>query len=132
MGLNAALQGKTYDEKPFRVEGARVRGFANAVGHPADDVPPTFVTVAEHLAGVAAIVTDADLGLDFTRVVHGEQEYEWHRPMRVDETLRASTTIESIRSKGGLEFLVLRTDLRDEAGEPVVIARSTLIVRAGR
>jgi hypothetical protein len=47
----------------------------------------------------------------------------------VGETLQVQTVIESIRAKGGHEFLVLRTDMRDAAGEDVVVARSTMIVR---
>jgi acyl dehydratase len=69
--------------------------------------------------------------LDLAKVLHGEQEYEWARPMRVGETLTAETVIESIRGRPSMRFLVLRTLLRDEAGETVVAARSTLIVREG-
>lgn len=131
MPLNAALQGKTYTEVPFALKPERVRAFAEAVGHGGDGVPPTFATAAEHEAGMASVIADPELGLDFARVVHGEQEYEWHRPMRVGETLRVATTIESIRAKGTMEFLALRTDLRDAEGHLVVVARSTLIVRDG-
>jgi acyl dehydratase len=47
----------------------------------------------------------------------------------VGETLTASATIESVRDKGGMRFLILRTEVVDEAGEPVAAGRSTLIVR---
>jgi len=127
--LDVALQGRTYDEMPFVVEPERVRAFADAVSHRTGGVPPTFVTVAEHAAGVASVIADTELGLDFARVVHGEQEYEWHRSMRAGETLRVATTIESIRGRGAMEFLTLRTDLRDVDGALVATARSTLIVR---
>ncbi len=129
MALNAALQGKTYDEVSFTLEPERVRAFADAVGHNAEGVPPTFVTAAEHEVGIAAVLADRDLGLDYARVVHGEQEYEWHRPMRVGQTLRVVTSIGSIRSKGSMDFLTLVTELRHEEGELVAVARSTMIVR---
>lgn len=129
MPLNVALQGRTYDEVTFSIDEERVRAFAGAVGHPTGGVPPTFATVVEHAAGIPSIVGDVELGLDFRRVVHGQQEYEWHRPMRVGETLRVATTLESIRSKGGMGFVTVRSDLRDEEGALVVVARSTLIVR---
>lgn len=131
MALNPALQGKTYPEVSFRLEPERVRAFAAAVDHRSDGVPPTLATAIEHVAGMVNVVADDELGLDLSRVVHGDQDYEWRRPMRVGETLRAATTIESIRSKGGMGFLALRTDLRDDDGELVVVARSTLIVRGG-
>ncbi|HSJ49844.1 MAG TPA: MaoC family dehydratase N-terminal domain-containing protein, partial [Actinomycetota bacterium] len=88
------------------------------------------VTAAE-FAALAEVVGDPDLGLDYSRVVHGHQEYEWGRPLVVGETLSTTTTIESVRSKGELEFLTLRTDLEDESGRVVVVARNTMVVRGG-
>lgn len=127
--MNAALEGKSYPPVRFRVDGDHVARFAAAVGDDGSFVPPTFVTAPEIAAGLAQVVADAELGLDFSRVVHGEQEYAWQRPVRVGETLEARSTIESIRAKGGHEFLTLRTRLVDEDGAEVVIARSSLVVR---
>jgi hypothetical protein len=130
MPLNSAVAGKRYPPVEFLLDAERVRAFATAIGHPADDVPPTMVTVPEIAAGLVNVLADAELGLDLARVLHGEQEYEWGHPFTVGERVVAEATIEDIRSKGGLEILRLRTDLRDEAGRIVVVGRSTLIVRA--
>lgn len=129
MPLNAELEGKAYPAISFRIDEDHVRRFAGAIGDDGASVPPTFATVPEILSGLDQVVADEDLGIDFIRVVHGDEEFEWGRPVRVGETLRVQTVIESIRTKGGHEFLVLRTTMRDEAGEAVVIARSTMIVR---
>jgi hypothetical protein len=129
VSLNASLAGKTYPSVSFTVEAAHVRRFAAAVGEDGSYVPPTFVTVPEIAAGLAQVLADRDLGLDLARVLHGEQAYEWVRPITVGETLEVRSTIESIRSKGGLELITLRTDMRDADGTPVVVGRSTLIVR---
>ena len=75
------------------------------------------------------MVSDPRLGIDLSRVLHGEQEYRWSRPVVVGETLTASATIESVRDKGGMRFLILRTEIRDEAGDLVASGRCTLIVR---
>ncbi len=130
MTLNASLVGKTYPPIAFTLVAGRVAAFAAAVGHPGAGVPPTFATVPELAAGLANVLADPDLGLDLSRVLHGEQEYEWERPLGIGETGAAEATIEEIRSRGGLDFLTLRTRLRDEAGRVVVVARSRLIVRA--
>jgi hypothetical protein len=127
--LNDALQGKTYPPVSFAVEDRRVRAFATAVAHPGDGVPPTFVTAPEVAAGLANVVADKELGLDLSQVLHGEQEYEWARGLRVGETVTAEATIERIRGRGSMRFLTLRTIVRDEAEEIVVVGRSTLIVR---
>ena len=129
MALNQDLEGKTYPPVLFRVEEARVRAFADAVGHRGPGVPPTIVTVPEIEAGLSNVVSDPELGVDLARVLHGEQEYVWTRPAAVGEVMTAESTIESIRGKGGMQFLTLRTELRDETGSLVVSGRSTLIIR---
>ena len=129
MPLNPGLAGRTYPSVEFLLDAERIREFATAVGHPSDDVPPTIVTVPEIAAGLANVLADPELGLDLSRVLHGEQEYEWGHPFTVGERVLAEATIEDVRTKAGLEILRLRTDLRDEAGRTVVVARSTLVVR---
>lgn len=127
--MNQDLEGKTYPPVLFRLEEARVRAFADAVGHRGPGVPPTIVTVPEIEAGLSNVVSDPELGVDLARVLHGEQEYVWTRPAAVGEVMKAESTIESIRGKGGMQFLTLRTELRDETGSLVVSGRSTLIIR---
>ena len=129
MALNHDLVGKTYPPVRFRLEETRVRAFADAVGHRGPGVPPTIVTVPEIEAGLSNVVSDPDLGVDLARVLHAEQEYVWARPTALGEILTAESTIESIRGKGGMQFIILRTELRDETGRLVVSGRSTLIVR---
>lgn len=127
--VNLSLAGKTYPPVVFPVDAERVDAFAAAVGHPGEGVPPTFVTAPELASGLTYALEDPELGLELARVLHGEQEYEWRREIFVGETLTAETSIEDIRSKRGLGFITLRTDLRDETGEIVVVGRSTLILR---
>jgi len=129
VALNHDLEGKAYPPVRFRLEETRVRAFADAVGHRGPGVPPTIVTVPEIEAGLSNVVSDPDLGVDLARVLHGEQEYVWARPTALGEVLTAESTIESIRGKGGMQFIILRTELRDETGRLVVSGRSTLIVR---
>lgn len=129
MGLNRALVGKAYPPVELVADAERVLAFARAVGHPGGDVPPTFVTVPEIAAGLANAVADPDLGLELSRVLHGEQQYEWYRPLTVGETVTVEATIADIRGRAALEFLTLRTEMRDEAAELVCVGRSTVIVR---
>src|SRR2546426_561722 len=76
-------------------------------------VPPTFLTVAEFTL-FPTIVADPDLALDFSRVVHGNQEYEWRRHPRVGEALVARARIASIKERGTLGFLTIETEVADE------------------
>jgi acyl dehydratase len=79
----------------------------------------------------AQAAADPELGLDYTRVVHGEQAYDYRRPVHVGDALTAVPRIAEIRARGPLEFLVVESDIRDGDGQTVMVARTTLIVRTG-
>jgi len=144
MPLNQSLKGRTYQEIEFEVDRDRVTRFALAVGEddprfleaeaaraegfPDQVVFPTFPTVVGILAS-AQIVVDPELGMDYTRVVHGEQAFEWRRPIVVGDRLRAIPRIADVFVKGPNEFLVIEAEVRDGDGEVVSVARSTLLSR---
>jgi hypothetical protein len=131
--LNEKLAGTTYPSVRFEVEAERVRAFAAAVGaeppgSAVTRVPSTFATAPE-VEAMAQIIRDPVLALDFTRVIHAEQSYEWHRPLRIGDVLTVVPSIDSIRAKAGSEILVVATEMRDHGGQMVVSARCTLVVR---
>jgi acyl dehydratase len=144
MPLNQALKGKSYEPVTYTVERERVVAFADAIGEDrpvfrdpdaarvagfAEQVaPPTFVTVMNmSISGQA--VLDPELGLDYSRVVHGEMEYEWRRPAVVGETLTAIPRIADVYARGPNEFLVVEAEIKDANGETVVLSRSVLLSR---
>jgi hypothetical protein len=126
--MNAAAAGKVYPDVPFTVDPERVRAFRAVFDEPGG-VPATFATAAEFTV-IPSVVADPDLDLDFSRVLHGNQEYEFRRPLEEGEALVIRSRIDSIREMGGNGFLVLVTDLVEPGGEVVCSARSTLIERA--
>ena len=127
--MNPLAQGKSYPEKVFDVTRDRAEAFANAIGaDPGLGVPPTFVTAAE-FAVIPTIVADPELGLDFTRVVHGDQEYVFDRPLEIGDTLTIRARIAAIREKGGNGFLTIETELVDGDGVRVALARATMVER---
>jgi acyl dehydratase len=127
--MDATLAGKAYPTTTFEVDAAHVERFASAVGQTVSGVPPTFLTAAEF--GVFdPIVSDPELGLDFSRVLHGDQEYVWHRPVVVGETLEVRPRIAAIRERGGNGFLTIEVTLWGSGGEPVATTRATMIERA--
>jgi hypothetical protein len=126
--MHEAAAGKAYPEVPFRIDPGRVAAFRE-VFEQGEGVPTTFVTVAEFTV-IPDIVTDPELGIDFSRVLHGNQEYEYRRPLQEGEDLTIKSRIESIRSLGGNAFLVLVTELVEPGGDVVCTGRSTLIERA--
>ena len=125
--MNAAAAGKVYPEVAFTVDPRRVAAFREVFDQ-VGGVPTTFVTAAE-FAVMPDIVGDPELGLDFSRVLHGSQEYEFLRPLREGETVTIRSTIESIRTLGGNSLLVLLTELLEPGEVVVATARSTLVER---
>ena len=129
--MNVSLEGKSYPETRFTVEPSHVEAFRRAVGDASGGVPLTFVTAAE-FASFPAVVDDPDLGLDFSRVLHADQEYVFERPLRIGETLTVRMRIAQIREKGAQAFLTIETTLTDDGGSPVAIARATMLERETR
>lgn len=125
--MDPAAEGKTYEPLAFEISEERVRAFHDLFGGPAG-VPPILLTAAE-FAAFPQIIGDPELALDFRTVVHGSQEYEFRRPLKLGETLAVHARIASIRRKGGNGFLVLETRMNDIDGETVAVARSTMIER---
>ncbi|MEU0158634.1 MaoC family dehydratase N-terminal domain-containing protein [Streptomyces sp. NPDC006261] len=146
MALDQSFVGRTYPPTPaYEVGREKIREFAEAVGdtHPAyidveaaralghADViaPPTFVfSITYRAAG--EVVQDPQLGLDYSRVVHGDQKFSYVRPVRAGDRLTVTSTIETIKSMAGNDIVDIRGDVHDEAGELVVTALTKLVARA--
>ena len=101
---------------------------ARALGHPDVIAPPTFAMVLTE-TGMRTMIDDPGLGLDFSRVLHGDQRFSYARPVRAGDRLSCVTIIEEITSRAGNAFLTSRTEILDEAGERIVTAWSKLVVR---
>jgi len=125
--VDPAAEGTVYPPLTFVVEPERVAAFRAVFGQ-TEGVPPTFLTAAE-FAAFPPILGDPRLELDFSRVLHGSQEYEYVRPLREGEAITVNARIEAIRVKGGNGFMTVVMEMTDADGAPVAVARSTLIER---
>ncbi|MFE5997965.1 MaoC family dehydratase N-terminal domain-containing protein [Streptomyces sp. NPDC056454] len=146
MALDQSFVGRTYPPTPaYEVGREKIREFAEAVGdthpayvdaeaaralgHPDVIAPPTFVfSITYRAAG--EVVQDPQLGLDYSRVVHGDQKFSYVRPVRARDRLTVTSTIETIKSLAGNDIVDIRGDVHDEAGELVVTALTKLVARA--
>ena len=91
--------------------------------------PPTFpVTLA---AGTMDPSLFFELELNFTSIAHGEQEFEYFKPLKVGQTITIEGRIADITERQGrngiLDVVVLETTGYDESGGKVYIARRTLL-----
>lgn len=77
-----------------------------------------------------------DLGFDRRRTVHGEQRYEFERPLYVGDVLTGTTTLVDVfqreGSRGGtMTLAVFETEYTGESGELVLSEESTVIETEG-
>jgi acyl dehydratase len=144
MPLNQRLVGKVYPPIRYEVCREKLREFAvalgetdpvyhdqqaaRAAGHPDIPAVPTFPVVLSFRAG-AMVNGDPELGLDYGRVVHGEQAFSYRRPLRAGDRLLAAGRVAAIQTKGRHELLTIATDITSEDGEPVCQVTSLLISR---
>lgn len=102
---------------------------AQALGHPDVVAPPTFLTVLNFRYALEGPLADPDLGLDYSLVVHGEQSFTLHRPVRAGDVLTSTQRLAEIKDVGRNEFLVTATEVTDPDGEPVATLSSTIVSR---
>ncbi len=145
MALDRELVGRSYPPSAvYEVGRAKIAEFALAIGddspvyrdaeaaraagHPDVVAPPTFAIVVT-MDAAKVVLADPEVGLDFSRVVHGDQKFVHHRPIRAGDRLVSTATIDGARSVAGNDLLTTRVDVADEAGEPVCTAVMTLVAR---
>jgi len=146
VALDQSFIGRTYPPSPpYEVGLEKIREFADAIGDPNPvyrDIeaaraaghatviaPPTFVITIINNQAINMLEADAELGLDWRQVVHGEQSFAYHRPIMAGDELRLSAVIENIMSRAGNDFVLVRTDVTSTAGDPVCVGTTTLVAR---
>lgn len=145
MALNVELVGKQYPTQIYEVGREKVREFAAAVGddnpayrdvdaakalgHPDLVAPPTFAVVVTRGPQIS-VIDDPDLGLDFSRVVHGDQKFQLTRPIVAGDVLHTTASVASARTMAGNDILTIRSDVVDADGSAVVSVFATLVARA--
>jgi acyl dehydratase len=142
--VNTDAVGKQFPATNYLVGREKVREYAYAVGETNalhldveaaraagyDDVvaPPMFAVVYSSPA-MAAAIFDPEVGMDFARMVHGGQEFEWPRPVVAGDEIVTTATVKEIFEKDGKGFYVFETRSVNQRGEDVCVGTWTNIVR---
>ena len=145
MSVNPEIQGRVFaPTDPYLVGREKIREFARAVfatntvnydvdaaraaGHSDLVAPSTFPIVIQERT-LAQLLAEPDAGIDFTRVVHGDQRFTYTRPIVAGDELTAILTVASVKSLGGHSMVTAVSEIVDAMGAHVVTATSTLVVR---
>jgi acyl dehydratase len=139
-----------HEMPPFqvKVEASRLRFFAKATGqadpvytdeaaaqaagHPGLPVPPTFLFCLEMEAPDPGALRER-LGMDYRKLLHGEQGFRYHAPAHAGDTLTFKQRIADIYDKknGALEFVVRETRVTNQRDELVADLRCVTVIRNG-
>jgi acyl dehydratase len=145
MTVNPELVGRSFSPTaPYLVGREKIREFARAVfstsplsedvaaaraaGYSDLVAPPTFAVVVQELT-LHQLLSEPDAGIDFSRVVHGDQRFSFSRPIVAGDELTATLAVSSIKSLGGHSMVTAESVITAADGSHVVTAVSTLVVR---
>ncbi|SDJ44405.1 Acyl dehydratase [Frankineae bacterium MT45] len=145
MSLDQSFVGRTYPPTDsYEIGREKIREFADAIGdwspvyrdqaaarelgYPDVIAPPTMAIVVSMRAS-AQVIGDPDLGLDYSRVVHGEQRFVHTRPIRAGDQLSVVVSVESIRAAAGNDLITTKSEASDQDGSLVFTAYSTIVAR---
>lgn len=145
MAVNENIVGKSYPPlSPYLVGREKIREFASAVmsTNPInsdvdaaraagfDDVvaPPTFPVIVQERA-MQVLLSDPESGIDYSRIVHGDQRFDYTRPIVAGDELHTTVAVTKVQSLGGHTMVTSESRIQDPAGHHIVTATSTLVVR---
>ncbi len=147
MAINRDYLGKIFPPgEPYEVSRVKLREFADAIGDqnpvyhdraaaraagfPDVIAPPSFPIVIS-AASAGRAIADPGLNLNYAMVVHGDQRFEYSRPIVAGDVVTAEVTITEIRDVGRNSMLTTSTQIRTVGGEHVCTAHTTLVERGG-
>lgn len=137
------------------IEAGKVEEFANAVqnsnpiyrdeaaareeGYERIPAPPTFLMTKQFPRYRPDGVGEGmpfDLGFAMERVLHGEQAFEFERPVYVGDVLTGVSTLADVYQRDGGEggtmtFAIVETEYTDQDDESVATDTMTIIERGG-
>ena len=144
MSVNIDVIGKTFAPATYAVGREKVREYASAVGETDplyhdvaaaraagyDDVvaPPMFAVVYS-LPAVWPALFDEEVGIEFARMVHGGQEFEWGPVVVAGDEITTTASVKDVSERRGNGFFVFESVSVNGRGETVCTGLWSNIVR---
>ncbi len=125
------VDGKTYPATSIVIEPERVADFARSIGaDPAAGVPPTFAAVYSLGATAPYLFGDPDADVDFAKLLHADQEFEWARQPQLGETVTSQGHVVSDISRRGMRFLTFEAQTTGADGSKICRSRTLFVIRS--
>jgi len=145
VAVNPGVIGKTYPRAQYAVGREKIREYALAVGETnplhldasaareaghADVVAPPMFAVVYSLPVILTVLFDPEVGIDFPRLVHGGQEFEWGPLVVAGDEITTTVSVADVSERAGNGFYVFASESVNGQGETVCSGRWSNIVRA--
>lgn len=147
MALKTDIRGMVHKYDDYFVVGReKVREYANAVknfdpachdenaaaelGYDSLLAPLTFVSTVALLVQ-QDFFRKVDLGMETMQIVQVDQQFVYHKPIKVGDKLHAVMYVHSVDERFGADIVVTRNVLTDENGEVVLEAVTTMMGQQG-
>ncbi len=141
--------GREYPLPIWEVERCKIRELMQAIGDPNPIFQDKETAVAEGYQDIPSPLTYAtvianwqantgqfmdDLGINFMMIVHGGEEYEYHKEIYPGDMISGKTIVASVvekQSKSGskMDIVIIETVYNNQNNEKVLTARTTIIER---
>jgi acyl dehydratase len=146
MSVQTTAVGKSYPAVTYAIGREKIREYAGAVGetnalhldldaaraagHRDLVAPPMFVVVYAGQA-LRGPILDPEIGIDFSRMVHGGQEFVWGPLVIAGDEIETVATVASIEERAGNGFYSFETVSTNQDAQVVCRGTWTQIVRGG-
>lgn len=144
MAIDTKFIGREYKPVTYVVGQEKIKEYAHAVG----DLNPLYIDsefakkskygcIIAHPMFVVVyakeamdnLFLDKELNLNMSRLVHGEQEFDFHKIVKSNDTIQTTGKIKNIYNKGTNDFVELETKSYNQNNELIVEGLWTFIVR---
>ena len=144
MAVNTAVSGKEWPAISYEVGREKIREYSNAVGESnplyseaaaaraagfRNVVAPPMFCVVYSAASMGEAMMDDEVALNFAKLVHGEQRFEWGEPVCAGDEISTTVKLTGVSKKMSMGFYVFETESVNQDGVRTVTGIWTDIVR---
>ena len=127
--INPDAIGRTFKGAELTITQNEIDSFCAVLGEKNTSIAPPTFSIRISLDQSQAVLTSPEVGVNWDRIVHGDQKFEIKKPLKAGDKVMCTSVIENYKQMAGNEFITARSDLSVN-GEVAVSAWSTLVVRA--
>ena len=144
--IDSKLIGKEYPVTEYEIGREKMKEYAVAIGdmNPmyqdreagkkseyGDNIAPPSFAAVYNLMGCAQMFFDPELKLNMGMLVHGEQDFEFVKPVKPGDFITTTGKIVDIAAKGNNDVIQFEARSTNQDGELVTIGRATFVIRGG-